>query len=336
MTTFTPPEGLGEARGDPHSLNPADRLFRHYSPLPTGETVWQDQDDTWHQSQYPYAGQVEDPGLLQAQRVYQGGHIHDISAADEAALITAGYGSRINIAPVKATWTSEQLSKFSSKMLLTADGTHATPAIPSLTNGNKLGIQLSAGTIPSQSSLREFFLHSDTAGWTDSQGVIEIDPPTFGLDIGGGALIIPQMGVVLRAQFNSSTGKNQGITLNNNVVFGIPFLNVGAWHAFPNGSGFANRQASPWDLTTMLGLPYGWKWELIGNTIRVKIFPAGTSPDAISWSDPVLSKTVDLNVDTGIVPMPTGPGTNGIISAHLGTDSRSMVRIRRFEMERIS
>jgi hypothetical protein len=350
MSTFTPPVGLGQARGDHDSSSPSERLFSFYSPIPTGVTVWQDRNGVWHEEQYPYHGgdtstvhdgitTTVDPvppvsGLANAQRVYQGGHIYDISAADVAALTAAGYASRINIAPVNGTWTSEQLLKFDSKMLMTANAPNATG--PPYIDGNALRISLATGTAPGQSQLREFFLHSDTSGWTDTHGIVEIDPPAYGTDVGGGQFIIPQMGVSLRSQFNPVTGKNQGITLDNGTIFALPILNIGAWHAFPDGSGFANRQFS-WPLFESFPLPYGWEYFLVGNIIRVRIFPLGQDPDSTPWNHPTHARILNLDTDCGstaTVPTPVGPGTNGIVSAHLGTDPRCATRIRRFFMER--
>lgn len=362
MTTFTPSIAPGQARGDHSSNDPAERFFSYTPPIPTGVTIWQDNLGVWHEEQHPYHGgdttTVHDgdtttitppiAGLANAQRVYQGGHIYHIDLTSALLLIAAGFGSGINVASVDTTWNTEDLAPLDSKMLLTADGSHATA--PPTIDGNAFKVQLNAGTTQGSSTLREFFLHSDTAGWTDSHGIIEIDPPAYGSF--GGVDILPQMGVVLRAQFNSSTGKNQGITLNNGTIFGIPTLNIGAWHAFPDGTGFNNRQFSfPFFdpnsfFTDGFNLPYGWEWELINNIIRVRSFKVGArttlyglDPSSISWTDPVRSRTLNLDTDCGdpgVVPTPTGPGTAGIIVAHLGRDSRSAARIRRFEMDRIS
>lgn len=354
MTTFTPPVGEGYpwADADDDDTDPHDRLFRFYGAIPTGETVWKDEAGVWHQGQYPtwgdevstvhdWDGSTEsDPssGLGTAQKVYQGSHTYDITLADALDLIANGFGDGINISDVNGTWTTEQLSKFDTRYLLTADGSHATGQ-PFVSDNNALKLQMATGTTQGQSQLREFILHSDTSGWIDTHGIIEIDPPLYQADVDGDPSldIIPQMGVVLRAQFNSSTGKNQGITLNNGTFLALPILNIGAWHAFPDGTGFQNRQFS-WPLFEGLPLPYGWEYILEGNIIRVRQFRKGESPDTTPWDHPTLSRTLNLDTDCGstaTVPTPTGAGTNGIISAHLGLDSRSATRIRRFFMERL-
>jgi hypothetical protein len=346
MTTFTPPIGEGQAWGDYRDLDPHERLMSFFGTVPTGETVWKDENGDWHQAQYPTAGNetstvhddgnpsiVSDPtpGLLTAEHVFQGGHTYHISTAVRDELVAEGYGDFINTDGIRATWSTEDLAPFDTKMLLTADGTHATGP-PRVTNDNKFTVQLSAGTIPGQSNLREFFLTSDTAGWTDSRGLIELDPPLTNVDG-----VLPQMGAVLRAQFNSVTGKNQGITLNNGVAFGLLLLNIGVWHAFPDGTGFDNRQYT-WPFFDNIDFPPSFEWELIDNIVRVRQFIKGTSPDTTPWDHPIYAHTVNLDTDAGnpaTIPTPTGPGTNGIIVAHLGTDSRSAARIRRFEMEKL-
>lgn len=357
MTTFSPPVGEGVAWGDHEDPDPHERLMSFYGTVPTGETVWKDENGVWHQGQYPTLGDetstVHDwdettesdpsPGLGTAQKVFQGGHVYDIDGATLLDLAANGYAAYLNIAPVEGTWTTEQLAKFDSKMTLTAD----PPAVargPFISADNAWTNQLLTGGGAGTTNLREFYLHSDTAGWVDSHGIVEIDPPLFAGDVDGNPSldILPQMGVCLRAQFNSSTGKNQGITMNNGTIFGIATLNIGAWHAFPDGTGFANRQFSfpfPDFFSNDFNLPYGWEWYLEGNIIRVRTFKMGQNPATISFSDPIRSRTLNLDTDCGstaTVPTPVGAGTNGIINAHMGTDPRSACRIRRFFMEKLS
>lgn len=337
MTTFTPPIEDGVAWGKNDSSS--DRLFRYYGSVPTGATVWRDQADVYHTSQYPYQGRADSPGLAQAKEVYLGGHIHDVTAQQAADLTAAGYGNRINIAPVEGTWTTEQLAKFSTKMLLTDVPGCATKP-PFVSANNAWTAQLLTGVAPGSNNLREFFLHSDTSGWTDTHAIVEIDPPLYAgtVDGIGGFDILPQMGIVLRAQFNPVTGKNQGVTMNNGTIFGLPVLNIGAWHAFPDGTGFNNRQFG-WPLFESLPLPYGWEVYLQGNIVRVRIFAMGDAPNTTPWDHPTHARTLNLDVDCGsvaTVPSPVGIGTNGIITAHLGTDPRSACRIRRFSMEKLA
>lgn len=340
MTTFSPPiqDGASWDVGDYGS-----KLMRHYGSVPVGATVWRDQADVYHTQQYPYHGRTDAAGLAQAKEVYLGGHIHDITAQQAADLTAAGFGDRINIASVNGTWTTEELAKFSSKMTLTAD----PPAVargPFISANNAWTNQLLTGGGAGTTNLREFYLHSDTSGWANSHGIVVIDPPLFAGDVDGNPAldILPQMGVVLRAQFNAVTGKNQGITMNNGTIFGIPTLNIGAWHAFPDGTGFNNRQFSfpfPDFFTDAFNLPYGWEWELTGNIIRVRTFKMASDPNSISWTDPNRSRTLNLDTDCGstaTVPTPVGIGTNGIINAHMGTDPRSACRIRRFFMEKLA
>lgn len=351
MTTFTPPVSPGTQRGDPDSYAAADRLFSYYHPHDTGNTVWKDENGVWQSGQYPYQGgdtsTVHDgstttttlpmSGLATGDPVFLGGHTYHVTTAQALELIAAGFGAGINLGPVTRTWTTEDLATFDSKLRLTTDGSHATgqPTI----DGNAFKLQLATGTTPGQSQLREFILDSDTAGWTDVHGIIEIDPPTYGIETspGSGQFIIPQMGVCLRAQLDQPTNKHIGITMNNGTIFGLPILNIGAWRSNPDGTSFQNRQFS-WPLFENKSLPYGWEFYLEGNIIRVRQFAAGESPDSTPWDHPTLTRTLNLDTDCGstaVVPTPILPGTCGIISAHLGTDPRSACRIRRFFLERL-
>ena len=354
MTTFTPPVAPGLQRGDPNSNRPADRLFSHYSPIDTGVSVWQDELGAWHSVQYPSRGgdthtthdgpnttvTGPNPGLATAQKAFVGGHTYDIDTATALQLIAAGFGDRINIAPVQGDWNTEQLRKFDSKMLLTADGSHATGA--PFIHSDAWAVQLVSGTTQGQSGLREWFLHSDTDGWTDAHIRCVVNPFVYGPETspGSGQFIIPQAGIVGRAQFNSSTGKNFGITMNNGTIFAIPSLNIGCWHAFPDGTGFQNRQFS-WPFPTFPSFPWGFEAYIQGLIVRVRMFPMGWDPESVPWDHPTWAKTLILDVDCGstaVVPTPTGPGKWGIISAHLGRDPRSMNRIRggrNFLMERL-
>lgn len=355
MPTFTPPTAQGPAPVGRHHP-----LWRHFGNYECGITVWRSPDGQYHQQMIPYHGGAEyrtfndgelvsdtvddvNKSLANALEVYIGGSIYDITQQQADDLTAAGYGAYINASPVQGFWIPEQMSKFDTKMLLTADPTNVTGS-PFVSENRNWKVQLASGDDAGQSTLREFFLHSDTEGWTDSHGIIEIDPPLYAVDVDGNPAldIIPQMGAVCRAQFNSSTGKNQGITMNNGTFLGLPMLNIGAWHAFPDGTGFANRQFSwPFDqfFTNGIGLPYGWEWYLVDNIIRVRVFPAGHNPNETPWDSPTHARTLDLDVDCGspaVVPTPVGPGTNGIIVAHLGTDPRSAARIRgNFQMEKL-
>lgn len=353
MTTFTPPVGSGTAWGDPESREPAERLMSFFGNVPTGETVWQDQDDVWHQGQYPsWGNQIytthddgnpsvtssPTPGIGNAKHVFQGGHTYDIDNLTALELIVAGYGSGINTSDVVGTFKTEDLAKFGTRMTMTSVVGCAS-GNPFIHGNDAWALQLATGTGAGTTNLREFFLHSDTNGWTNCHFMALMDPLLYAVDVDGDPNldIIPQSGLVLRAQFNSGTGKNQGITLNNGTFLGLPSLNIGAWHAFPDGTGFANRQFS-WPFGEYPGLPYGFEGYLDNNIIRVRIFEKGQDPNTVPWDHPTRARVLDLDVDCGstaTVPTPVGAGLGcGIISAHLGTDPRSMNRIRKLLLER--
>ena len=72
--------------------------------------MWKDTAGVWHESLTPYAGGTThrvftggvlvsetgpDDGLDTAERVYLGGHVHEITAEEAAELTAAGYGAYI-------------------------------------------------------------------------------------------------------------------------------------------------------------------------------------------------------------------------------------------------
>ena len=105
MATFTPPFVDGNLMHFPNKPGPASRLYRFYGSWATGVTVWRDSSGVWHEALIPYlAGATHtvhdwnmstisepDEGLATAEVVYLGGHVYEITAEEEAALIAAGY-----------------------------------------------------------------------------------------------------------------------------------------------------------------------------------------------------------------------------------------------------
>jgi len=334
LPTFTPPVTDGRRVGDPNDRSWA--YFKYLGSWATGATVWRDQQGVWHESIDAYAGgathAVHDPpnpstvtapdaGVTTAQVAYDGGYVHTITDAEAADLTAAGYGDRIDIADLDLVWQRGQESKVTSKLVMSTGGVTVTdPAV----EDSQFVVRATSGPA-SPSQLREFYLLDGTNGWDDCEVYCDgINPPHFGANYQGlGVDILPQTGVVLRAGFNGS--KNTGITLNNNVFLGLPMLNVGVWHANTDGTGFQNRQFS-WDFFESLGLPYGFKATLVGTVVTVSIFPLGHGPKP---NDPTKTKVIDLEVDAGdagLIPTPAS-GKCGFISAHLGFDSRSLVRV---------
>lgn len=179
-------------------------------------------------------------------------------------------------ATVELTWTQSQLGFLSNQvMTMNPPNVPASPAV----DGTIGSFRLTSGSAGG-SNRRDFWLHSQTTGWTNSRVFVEgIDPLYFGAHPTLGD-VFPQGGVVLR--FQSSFGKNRGITLNNNIWAFLPMLNVGVWEANPDGSGFENRQV-PFDFGTSPPFPYGFEAILEGNIIRVRVFPMGEQPPP--WDD---------------------------------------------------
>lgn len=320
MTTFTPPTEFGEPRGDAASLDLPDRLMSHYDPGLAGVTVWQDQSGVWHQSQFPYHGRPDSPGLAQSQRFFLGGHTYDIDPTTEAALISAGYSAYLNTNPVNHTWfKSPDVSKF-TRWPLTISDPSATYHL-SVDDGENLVAREEDGPAEFSSSNRNFWIHEDTAYNADFDASVIIDPTNYGV-----SGIAEQSGLVLRAQ--QSGGRNLGITINNNIFFVIPHCNIGVWSSDLDGSNFTNRQTNiPIGLT--IGLPHRYDCKLEDNIITVRVGqPHLAMPD---WDDPTFALTVNLDTDAGSVvgnPTPVGEGEAGLIAAHLGFSPLCSARYR--------
>lgn len=323
MPTFTPPIGNGVSRGDPNRLTARDRLMSYYGATPTGVTVWQDQTLAWHEQQYPYAGRSDSPGLLQARRVYQGGHIHEIDATQYVELVGAGYQDRLNIADVEMTWKQDQLSKLTrSNMSFTGDG--AVPANPTVDGDQRGTFTLSAGPVDTSGGQRDFWIHSDIR-YQD----FEIETSLNNIDYGVGGRL-QQIGLAVR--YVEIGGLKYAITVNTNVFFFVPFINVGVWKSNLDGTGFINRQYSfPVESTFSPLFPFKLGVRLDGNICRVRTWQDGTSPPA--WADnltsQIRSKAINLDTDAGSpaevanIPTPTGYGSAGFLLGHLGTSALS-------------
>lgn len=327
MPLFTPPTEEGQPLHDPEDRRNINLLLRHYKPHQKGVTLLK-VGGVWQLVSYPSINQLRD-----AERVLLGGHVHEVTDAEATELTAAGYGDRINLEDVELTFKPDQFDHLSTRWLLNAFGTDDVG--PPVVDGHERGIYgpLVAGTA-AFGSLREWYLHDHTEGWTDSSVLCEgIDPPYFGPQPDE-VTIIPQTGVVLRAQFDGTY--NRGITINNGVFLSLPLLNIGVWRALPDGTSFANRQFS-WPLLEMPALPYAFEVILTGNSVQARVWGAGGRPP--EWTHPTLAKTINLDTgagDAGAIPTPTGEGANGLIVAHLGTDSRSQARLRRTTFRRLS
>lgn len=83
---FTPPVALGRPLHTNNPQHPAYALFRHYAPHAAGVNVWI-VDGVVTTTQPVELGE-DDAEFL-------GGHIHEITSAQEALLVAAGYGAYI-------------------------------------------------------------------------------------------------------------------------------------------------------------------------------------------------------------------------------------------------
>jgi len=349
MTTFTPPTTDGFPTADPSKNDVSSRHWRFFEAWSMGKTVWRDQLGAWHEQIWPYQGgdthTVHDTitgtttvttdasvnSLANAQVVYEGGHVYQITAQEQADLEAAGYGAFINTEPVTLTWVPDDLTHLSRRIMF-ADLPNVSQAA---VEANQGVFTLASGNDVGSSQLREFWLHDNTSGWTDVEVTCAVlDHPYFGSNFqGSGVDVLPQGGVVLRTMFDGS--KWRGVTLNNNVIFGIASLNIGVWEAAEDGTGFENRQFG-WNLFESYALPYGFRASLVGSVVTVSIFRK--DGNIYEW-DPTKTKVIDLETDAGdagLIPTPTGEGTCGVISAHLGTSPLIEVRLGRTDFVRLS
>jgi hypothetical protein len=339
MTTFTPPTAPDTPRGDPNAASLPDLLFRYYAPQEAGETVWKDTQGEWHSNVYPYQGgnsyrvfhdgiliteTFDDPdtAIATAEVVFLGGHTYDITEDMAAELTAAGFGDRISIGPVKINhWEQSDADKL-SRFIMSADAPNVT-GDPTIDSNERVEFRLVADDGDSISQLREFWLHSDITG-TDFSATTILDPAEYGPDIEPGIDVLPQSGIALRVQ--DSGGIHTGITINNNIFFVVPFINVGVWRANSDGSGFTNRQKSM-PIESFLEFPFAVDIELEGVICRVRNYRPWESPP--SWDDPIHAMTVNLDTDAGdsvAIPTPVGDGAAGVIVAHLGGYFSSVVR----------
>jgi hypothetical protein len=309
VPTFTPPtvEGYRTLPGDDTVWN---RMARYYDRGRRGLWVLKEAG-TWSSVESPDLNR-----LVAAQRVFEGGHLHEVTQAEADELIAAGFSSGINIAPVEGTWKSEQLTKYSRWTLTASPGNVSALSVD---GSERLNVKLTESTQQGQTGLREWFIHSDLEG-TDFVARTIMDPPFFGSK--DGVDILPQTGLVVRAQ--QSGGVNTGIIVNNNIIFGVPQLNIGVWRSNTDGTGFVNRQFGT-PVFSNPAFPYGFDFRLAGNIATV-----GYITPEHNQVGPIYTVNLDTEAgDAGAIPTPTGKGKVGIVAAHLGGHADSACRYRR-------
>lgn len=338
MPTFVPPVTDGNLIGDPN--DPSWSFFRHFGAWAQGLTVWRDSQGVWHESTTPYLGGATttthdwdqssytspDEGLATAQRVYLGGHEHTITQQEADDLTAAGYGARINIADVEGHWVNEDIARMSNRVASVGVGGEV-PVPLTVDSEQRIVGALQAPSGSSSGSRRDFWVHDSVTGWTDYRFKTRIDPPSYG------AAYTPQAGIVLRHQF--SAGKWRGVTINNNIFFVVPFINVGVWEHNVDGTGFVNRQFG-WPQADMVGLPYEFEGTLIGNVVTISTYPKNGTADPNSSR---YTKVINLDTDAGnaaAVPTPTGPGDGGVILAHSSADAIGASRVGLTRWQRLN
>lgn len=324
MGTFTPPVADGNARANPWGTSAKDRLMRHYGAQTTGVTVWQNQDLTWEESQYPYNGRPDAPGLLQARRVYLGGHVHEINDTQLVELAGAGYFDRINIADVLIDgWKPEDTAKL-TRWRISTPGDGALPKAPIINRDQQLVFQNSAGPMGTSGGQRDVWIHKDIL-YDNFEGEIYFDAPRYG-EGAGADQYLQQMGVVLR--HTTSAGEQRMVAINNNVFFVVPVLNIGVWKSALDGSTMGNRQTSLMDFTTLFNphFPYELGYRLDDNVVRCRVRKPNTAwpPWVDTLNGHTHSTAVNLDTECGSpaevasIPTPVGRGGAGIIANHLG------------------
>lgn len=316
--------------------------MRYYGSVPTGDTVWHEQSGAYKRSQYPYLGGTTDrsfnddeytstpgaPGLLDAQEAYLGGHTYEISNSEALQLIVAGYQDRLNIADVEVTWKNEDLPHlFISNMSQSAPPIDV-PANPYVDESQRGVFGYSAGDPITSGGRRDYWLH-EYVSFADIEAETVLDPVSYDGPEGAHQ----QGGLVLR--YVESGGKKRGVTINNNVFFVVPFINVGVWEANLDGTGFINRQYSfGIDSLSSPAFPSRLQARLTGNIAQVRV--AKINEPYQPWSNDLTSyarsKAINLDTDAGdsvTIPTPTGKGGAGWIVAHMGTNPAAWYRFRR-------
>lgn len=321
MATFTPPVEPGIAFGDPdhHSY----KLMKFYGSVPTGVTVWQDQNLIWHQQQYPYNGRSDSPGLAQARRVYEGGHVHEIDDTQFVELAGAGYFHRINIADVDHEWKPETLRKLTKSQITTIPGDVVLD--PPRINGAQQGeFTLASGVSGQSGGQRDLWLHDDIL-YSDFDVEFTVHNPQY-----GEAGRLQQAGICLRYQEDPANDRKRVIAINNNVFFFVPVLNVGVWSSNMAGTSMLNRQYGfPVESLFTPNFPYQVGIKLRDNIVYARIRRPGTAwpPWATDLTSNLHSKRIDLDANAGTPgevaanPTPVGRGGGGWIAAHMGTNA---------------
>lgn len=327
MGTFTPPIAPGVSRADPWSGRARDRLFKYFGSQDTGVTVWQDQDLQWHEEQYPYAGRPDVPGLLQARRAYQGGHIHDITdtqLVELAGVPGKDYFSRINIEDVEIPgWKQEHLNKLNHWRISTP-GDGALPKPPFINQNEQAVFQNLSGPQGTSGGQRDVWLHDDVL-YENFEVETYMDAPRYG-EGAGPDQYLQQLGIVLR--HNTTAGEQRMVAINNNVFFVVPVLNIGVWKSALDGSSMGNRQTSLMDFTTLFNphFPYELGIRLDDNVVRCRVRKPNTAwpPWVDTLNAHTYSTAVNLDTECGSpaevasIPTPVDRGSCGIIANHLG------------------
>jgi hypothetical protein len=210
-----------------------------------------------------------------------------------------------------------------TKYVMTPDLTPVAHVSAPVVTDDYLQVQLTAGGDVGFSNLREFYVRDDISA-VDWHARATFDPPYYGSVTGPSVDILPQHGLVLRFQRDT---KMRAVTLNHNIIFHVPFLNVGVWHANLDGSGFASRGYPSWPLPFGLALPFTVEAWLSGNVVTVRQWEVGDQPPSPSDTDRY--RVINLDTESGdavAIPTPVGLGSAGVMASHLGTDPRSMIR----------
>jgi hypothetical protein len=203
-----------------------------------------------------------------------------------------------------------------TQQVATVDSTY-TVSGPTLDSGGRLCWH-GSGPAANYNNRRDFFLSSQTV--TDVRFKFTCDPAGIGNVTGG--TVAPQGGVCLR--YKSQGGKLRAVTINNNIIFGLPYLNVGVWEFNADGSGFNNRQGAV-DITG-LWPNFTCEGTLIGNVVTVSAYAIGAGPS--TWTTINLDTQAPDADGATAIPTPTGSGQVGAIVAHTSGLTLGDVRLK--------
>lgn len=176
MPTFTPPTAAGNLVGE-------GRLWRFYGSWAEGQTVWKDALGTWHTQLNPYQGgnthtvhdgdtttvttQTGVDELANADEVYHGGHVYEVTEAKATELIAAGFVVGGHFTSEEDKWVAIAVASDANKGWKGGDGFATQPitnAVVCVFSDNVIGTLDGDGYYATEAVSRNAFVVLDANG----------------------------------------------------------------------------------------------------------------------------------------------------------------------------